>query len=174
MYLHTFCKPWCDATNSLNFQESAVFKRLKKLNSHSFFLNLRKSFERITFHLQRTILYIIKYFVFSSNTFFKMQNLRIKNGFNRQQKVTPEQFFFMSKPFIKILYSFFSWMGINCFKTTEPLWRNSLYFITKFPGLPGTYFIDLRRMKAESTFPLPSGFECGTSRLGGLEKRLVL
>ena len=29
----------------------------------------------------------------------------------------------------------------------EPLQRDSLLFTTKFPKIPGTHFIDLRRMK---------------------------
>ena len=30
----------------------------------------------------------------------------------------------------------------------EPLWGGSLLFTTKFPEIPGTHFIDLRRMKS--------------------------
>ena len=30
----------------------------------------------------------------------------------------------------------------------EPLQGGSLLFTTKFPGIPGTHFIDLRRMKS--------------------------
>ena len=42
----------------------------------------------------------------------------------------------------------------------------SLLFTTKFPEISGTHFIDLGRMKAESTLELPSGFGCGTPGLG--------
>ena len=56
--------------------------------------------------------------------------------------------FFISKQFIKILYSPFSWMGINCLKAAEPPQGGSLIFVTKMPVLPGTHFINLRRMKA--------------------------
>ena len=45
----------------------------------------------------------------------------------------------------------------------EPLQGSSLLFITKFPEIPGTYFIDLRRM---NSLKPPSGFELGTPGLG--------
>ena len=38
-------------------------------------------------------------------------------------------------------------MGYNCPKATEPLQGDSLLFTAKLPGIPGTRFIDLRRMK---------------------------
>ena len=44
----------------------------------------------------------------------------------------------------------------------EPLQGDSLLFTTKFPEIPGTHFIDLGRMKAESTLEPLSGFEHGT------------
>ena len=39
------------------------------------------------------------------------------------------------------------WMGFNCLKTAEPLGGDSLFFTTKSPGVPGTHWINLRRMK---------------------------
>ena len=39
-------------------------------------------------------------------------------------------------------------MGFNCLKTTESLWRDSLLFTTKFPGLPGAHLISLWRRKS--------------------------
>ena len=41
----------------------------------------------------------------------------------------------------------FLWMGMNCLKATEPLQGDSLLFTTKPPGVPGTQFIDLGRIK---------------------------
>ena len=38
-------------------------------------------------------------------------------------------------------------MGFICRKATEPLRGDSLLFITWTPGLPGTYLIELVRMK---------------------------
>ena len=37
------------------------------------------------------------------------------------------------------------WIGFNCLKATEPLRGNSLVFTTQSLGVPGTYFINLRR-----------------------------
>ena len=34
------------------------------------------------------------------------------------------------------------WMGFNSLKATEPLQRDSLFFTTNSPGVPGTHFID--------------------------------
>ena len=47
----------------------------------------------------------------------------------------------------------------------EPLRGGSLLFTTKSPEIPGTHFIDLGRMKAESTLEPPDGFEHGTPGL---------
>ena len=47
----------------------------------------------------------------------------------------------------------------------EPLRGGSLLFTTKSPEIPGTHFIDLGRMKAESTLEPPGGFENGTPAL---------
>ena len=48
----------------------------------------------------------------------------------------------------------------------EPLRGGSLLFTTKFPKIPGTHFIDLRRMKGcETTLEPPSGFEHEPSKL---------
>ena len=38
-------------------------------------------------------------------------------------------------------------MGFNCLKATEPLWGDSLLFTAKSSGVPGTYFVNLGRMK---------------------------
>ena len=46
-----------------------------------------------------------------------------------------------------IFYSSFLWLGFNCIKATEPLRGDSLLFTTRSPGVPGTYLIDLGRMK---------------------------
>ena len=48
----------------------------------------------------------------------------------------------------------------------QPLRGGSLLFTIQFPEIPGTHFIDLGRMKAESTLEPPSGFEHGTPGLG--------
>ena len=59
---------------------------------------------------------------------------------------------------------FYGW-GSNASRL-EPLRGGSLLFTTKFPEIPGTHFIDLGRMKAESILGSPSGFEHGTPGLG--------
>ena len=56
-------------------------------------------------------------------------------------------------------------MGFKCLKATEPIRGGSLLFTTKFPKIPGTHFIDLGRIKAESTLEPPSGLEHGISGL---------
>ena len=50
-------------------------------------------------------------------------------------------------------------MGFNYLKAKEPLLGDSLLFITKFPEIPGTHLINLRRIKAELILKPPSGFE---------------
>ena len=47
---------------------------------------------------------------------------------------------------LKLMASFFYGWGSTASKL-EPLWGGSLLFTTKFPEIPGTHFIDLRRMK---------------------------
>ena len=37
--------------------------------------------------------------------------------------------------------------GFNCLKATEPLRGDNLLFTNRPPGLPGTYLINLQRMK---------------------------
>ena len=64
------------------------------------------------------------------------------------------------------LYGPLLWMGFNCLKAIQPLQGGSLLFTIQFPEIPGTHFIDLGRMKAESTLEPPSGFEHGTPGLG--------
>ena len=61
--------------------------------------------------------------------------------------ITGDQSF--KKTFFKNkFYGSFSYMGFNCFKARrEPLQGHSLLFTTKFPGVPGTHFISLRRMR---------------------------
>ena len=48
------------------------------------------------------------------------------------------------RTFLKEPSGHFSWIGFK--SRIEPL-RGSLLFTTKFPEIPGTHFIDLRRMK---------------------------
>ena len=48
----------------------------------------------------------------------------------------------------------------------QPLQGGSLLFTIQFPKIPGTHFIDLERMKAESNLEPPSGFERRTPGLG--------
>ena len=48
----------------------------------------------------------------------------------------------------------------------ELLRGGRLLFNTKFPEIPGNHFINLGRIKAESTLEPLSGFEHGTSGLG--------
>ena len=47
----------------------------------------------------------------------------------------------------KRLYHPFLYIGSNCLEATEPLLEDRLLLTTKFPGLPGTHFIDLERIK---------------------------
>ena len=44
------------------------------------------------------------------------------------------------------LYGPFLWMGFNCLRL-KPLRGGSLLFTIQFPQIPGTHFIDFRRMK---------------------------
>ena len=39
-------------------------------------------------------------------------------------------------------------LDFNGFKTTEPLWGDSLLFTTQFPGVPGNNLTDLERVKS--------------------------
>ena len=39
------------------------------------------------------------------------------------------------------------WMGFNCLKATQPLRGGGLVLIIQFPEIPGSHFIDLRKMK---------------------------
>ena len=57
-------------------------------------------------------------------------------------------------------------MGLNCFKAAEPLEGDSLYFNNISKGGPGTYLIDLGRMKDWVDFGATQCFELGTSGLG--------
>ena len=59
--------------------------------------------------------------------------------------------------FLKKLCGSFFWMGLKCLKATEPLWGGSLLFTAKVPEIPGTYLIDLRRMKGWLNLDPPSG-----------------
>ena len=59
---------------------------------------------------------------------------------------------------------FYGWGSTTL--TLEPLPGESLLFTTNFPEIPGTHFIDLRRMKAESPLESPSGFDQWTHGLG--------
>ena len=54
------------------------------------------------------------------------------------------------RQFTKKLKNFlgsFEWMRFNCFKATVPLRGDCLLFSTKSPGVSGSYWIDLGRMK---------------------------
>ena len=53
----------------------------------------------------------------------------------------------MEKQLNKKLHGPFLQMGFNCLEATEPLRRDSLFFTTQFPGIPGTHLINLKRMK---------------------------
>ena len=50
-------------------------------------------------------------------------------------------------------------MGFNCLKDTEPLRGDSSLFTFRSTGVPETHFINLERMKAESTSEPLAGFE---------------
>ena len=50
-------------------------------------------------------------------------------------------------------------MGFNCFKNAEPLQGDCSLFTFKSPGVPGTHFIKLKRMKAESNLEPLTGSE---------------
>ena len=47
----------------------------------------------------------------------------------------------------KQLYDPLLWIGLNCLKATELLQGESLFFTTESPGILGTHFIDLARIK---------------------------
>ena len=64
---------------------------------------------------------------------------QVKN-FLLQRSYVP--FFFTFKNFMA---SFYGW--VSTASRLEPLRGGNLLFTTKFPGIPGTHFIDLRRMK---------------------------
>ena len=49
-------------------------------------------------------------------------------------------------------------MGFNYLKNTESLQGHSLLFTFKSPGVRGTHFINLERMKAESNLGPLTGF----------------
>ena len=53
----------------------------------------------------------------------------------------------------KKIYGPFLWMGFNCLKARATSRRQITFFTSKFPEIPGTHFINLRWMKAESTGP---------------------
>ena len=63
------------------------------------------------------------------------------------------------------LYDPFLWMEFICLKNTKPPWGDSFLFTIKSPGVPGTYFINIERMKAESTLEPPTDFEPETPQL---------
>ena len=58
------------------------------------------------------------------------------------------------------------WMGLNCFKATEPLRGGSLLFTPKFPEIPGTHLINLGRMKGWVNLGVTQWF---STRAPGLE-----
>ena len=50
-------------------------------------------------------------------------------------------------------------MEFTCLKDTKPLRGDSSLFAFRFPGVPGTHFIKLKRIKTESTLEPLNGFE---------------
>ena len=50
--------------------------------------------------------------------------------------------------FFKETYGSFLWIRLNCLKSAEPLQGDSLRLAAKFPRIPGTHLINLRRMTA--------------------------
>ena len=60
----------------------------------------------------------------------------------------------------------FSCMGFNWLKDTEALGGDYYLFTSECPGVPGTHFINLERMKAESNLELLTGSELRAPRLG--------
>ena len=65
----------------------------------------------------------------------------------KRNKKKLQKLIHIKKLFLKKLHGPFLLMGFNCLKNTEPLRGSSLLFTTKFPEIPGTYWIDLGRMK---------------------------
>ena len=59
-------------------------------------------------------------------------------------------------------------MVLNCFKATESLQGESLFFNNKFSGDPGTPLIDLGRMKGWANFEAPQWFWIWNSYDGNL------
>ena len=59
---------------------------------------------------------------------------------------------------------FYGWGSIA--SRLEPLQGSSLLFTTKFPEIPGTHFIDLRRMKGWADLGTTQWFEHETPGLG--------
>ena len=57
-------------------------------------------------------------------------------------------------------------MGFNCLKGTEPIGGDYYLFNFECPGAPGTHFINLKRMKAESNLELLTGSGLRSTRLG--------
>ena len=78
-------------------------------------------------------------YVFFAKIWFVKTSTRIVKYDSRVVKLNPV--------FKKMLYSPFLWMGFNCLKATEPLHGGSLLFITKFPEIPSTHLVNLRKMK---------------------------
>ena len=50
-------------------------------------------------------------------------------------------------------------MWFNCLKDAEPIQGDRSLFSFESPGVPGTHFINLERIKAESTWEPLTGFE---------------
>ena len=80
--------------------------------------------------------------------------------FDRALKL--KNLFFLKKN--NFIASFYGW-GSTATRL-EPLQGGSLLFTTKFPEIPGTYFIDLRKMKGWVNLEPLIGFEHRTSGLG--------
>ena len=65
------------------------------------------------------------------------------------------------KNFLKKPYGHFLWMRFNRLKDKDPLSGDVWIFTFRSPGVPGTHFINLERLKAKSTL----GFKPRTPRL---------
>ena len=92
----------------------------------------------------------LNYFVFllaHFNSFFK--NYLFLKFINKCQKdilrcVPPSSHVF---DFLKRIFVPFLWLVFKCLKATEPLQGGWLLFSTKFSEMPGTHFINLRKME---------------------------
>ena len=73
----------------------------------------------------------------------------------------------------KTLYDPFLCMGF-CLKDTEPLRGGSSLLTFRSPEVPSTHFINLERIKAESTLEPLTGFEPGDPLIASTQDQKVL